>query len=56
MGSEATTDRAYKRLQHWVTDEPERLLLQDQLYQTITWVVACAHNIAVASRAELASP
>jgi hypothetical protein len=53
-GHYRSKDRAYKRFQHWVTGETERLLLQDQLYQLMILVVACANNIAVASRTELA--
>jgi len=47
-------DEAYRLYETWVIDEASREMLQDTFYQVVIWVLAIAHNLAVATREELA--
>jgi hypothetical protein len=53
-GHHRQADRAFKRYQEFVTDEGHRQLTHSQFLKVVIWIVAYAHNIAVACREELA--
>jgi hypothetical protein len=46
-------DEAYQLRAKWIRSEEERALTADTFQQVIIWILAVAHNIAVASRVEL---
>jgi hypothetical protein len=47
-------DEAYKLYQLWITNDFERQNLENTFHQILIWVVAAAHNLAIACRRELA--
>jgi hypothetical protein len=53
-GHYKSTDRAYRLHEAWVRTDFERQMTRDVLNQLIIWIAAIAHNIAAASREELA--
>jgi len=53
-GHHRVNDPAFQNYQKWVTDDFERQNLENTFHQILIWIVAAAHNLAVASRRELA--
>lgn len=49
-----STDRGYRLYDQLATDDVARQLHQDTFYQVLVWILAAAHNVAVATRKELA--
>ena len=53
-GHYKAADRAFKTYQRWVTSEFERECLESAFHEVLIFVVAVGHNLALASRREIA--
>jgi hypothetical protein len=53
-GHHRAADPAFQNYQLWITNDFERENLKNTFHQILIWVVAAAHNLAIACRRELA--